>query len=166
MRISAARNRRTGTKPTTRVRTLTAGYSQDLEGDHPLVALAQLLLEGPRVSPRQHELLVDESREPHVHLGAQRARLQPVRRAVQVGQESPGEERRPEEGRVEGGIPHSAEPDGRENQVEHAPREVGPRERVQLDAGKRGVVPVPLWILVIEPVVAEPTEIEIREGLV
>src|SRR6267142_6924239 len=102
MRISAARKRRTGRKPTTRTRTLTRWPSQDLERDHPLVALAQAFQECPRVSPRQREPLVDEGREPHVHLRADRARLDPVRRTVQIRQEAPGEDGRLQERGVEG----------------------------------------------------------------
>src|SRR6266850_5573738 len=109
MRISAARKRRTGRKPTTRIGTLTRGPSQDLERDHPLVALAQAFQEGPRVSPRQREPLVDEGGEPHVHLRADRARLDPIRRAVQVRQEASGEEGCSQEGSVESWVPHATE---------------------------------------------------------
>src|ERR671912_686637 len=84
---------------------------------------------------------------------------------VQVRRQSRHEDCGPQPGRVETGCADAPEPQGRKVPLEGGLREVTAADRIDGRSGERLKLAILLLVHVVDVVVAEPAEVEIREGL-
>ena len=121
-------------------------------------------LEGIGVADRKRQRLLDQQHQLHVHLGAgidQHAVIDQIR----VGHETGREQREARPGAVELEKAQVPEAPRRQVQVDHRLAEVRAAHRVDVDAREAGHGAVALGILVVDVVVAERAEEEVRERL-
>ena len=93
------------------------------------------------------------------------AALPAIGRAVDIGHEPAREQRRPQPAQVRARRAGAAEAPRRQVPLEHRPREVAPADLVELRAGEAVVLAVALLFAVVDVVVAEAAEEEVRERL-
>src|SRR5690349_10316720 len=165
-----ARNAVTGARPRRRWRGFMAGSCarllEDLEREHPLAPRSLAPLERAGVPAREGERLHGEELEADIDLRPRPADLSSRRLVIEVRHETVREEGEPGPRGVEVERAGAAKTEPREVPVDERLREIPPAHLVQFQAGKRLVQAVPLRVAVIDHVVPEAAEVDVREGIV